>query len=77
MLENQKGEYYFNQMKCSQKMKFKRNFIEYQKRTYQKTFDSIMSQKFPTFEAFVKSSFIFSDTKEVFSYWNHLANKII
>ena len=55
MLENQKGEYYFNQMKCSQKMKFKRNFIEYQKRTYQKSFDSIMSQKFPTFEAFIIS----------------------
>ena len=24
MLENQTGEYYFKQMKCSQKMKFKR-----------------------------------------------------
>lgn len=84
MLENQKGEYYFKQMNCSQKMKFKRNFIEYQKRTYQKSFDSIqksfdsiMFQKFPTFEAFVKSSFIFLDTKEGFGYWNHLANKII
>ena len=77
MLENQTGEYYFKQMKCSQKMKFKRNFIEDQKRTYQKSFDSIMSQKFPTFEVFVKSSFIFLDTKEGFGYWNHLANKII
>ena len=77
MLKNQTGEYYFKQMKCSQKMKFKRNFIKYQKRTYQKSFDSIMSQKFPTFETFVKSSFIFLDTKEGFGYWSHLANKII
>ena len=46
MLENQTGEYYFKQMKCSQKMKFKRNFIEYQKRTYHKSFDSIMYQQF-------------------------------
>ena len=36
-----------------------------------------MSQKFPAFEAFVKSSFIFLDTKEGFGYWNHIANKII
>lgn len=77
MLENQKGEYYFKQMNCSQKMKFKRNFIEYQKRTYQKSFDFIMSQKFPTFKYFLKSSFIFSDTKEGFCYWNYLTNKII
>lgn len=77
MLENQKGEYYFKQMNCSQKIKFKRNFIEYQKETYHKTFDFIMLQKFPTFEAFVKSSFIFLNTKEGFGYWNYLANKII
>ena len=77
MLENQTVEYYFKQMNCSQKMKFKRNFIEYQKRTYQKSFDFIMSQKLPNFEAFVKSSFIFSDTKEGFCYWNYLTNKII
>ena len=77
MLKNQTGKYYFKQMKCSQKMKFKRNFIEYQKRFLLKNFDSIMSQKFPTFEAFVKSSFIFSDTKEGFCYWNYLTNKII
>ena len=76
MLENQTGEYYFNQMKCSQKMKFKRNFIEYQKRTYQRTFDSIMSQKFNLFEIFVKSSFIFSDTKEGFQYWIYLIKEI-
>ena len=76
MLENQTGEYYFKQMKCSQKMKFKRNFIEYQKRTYQKTFDSIMSQKFIVFEFFVKSSFIFSDTKEGFQYWIYLIKEI-
>lgn len=76
MLENQTGEYYFKQMKCSQKMKFKRNFIEYQKRTYQKTFNSIMSQKFNLFEIFVKSSFIFLDTKEGFQYWIYLIKEI-
>lgn len=27
MLENQTGEYYFKQMKCSQKIKFKRNLL--------------------------------------------------
>lgn len=76
MLENQTGEYYFKQMKCSQKMKFKRNFIEYQKGTYQKTFDSIMAQKFNLFEIFIKSSFIFLDTKEGFQYWIQLIKEI-
>ena len=76
MLENQTGEYYFKQMKCSQKMKFKRNFIEYQKRTDQKTFDSIMSRKFNLFENFVKSFFIFLYTKEGHEYWLDVIKKI-
>ena len=76
MLENQTGEYYFKQMKCSQRIKFKRNFIEYQKRTGLKSFNSIMSQNFLDFENFVLSSFVFSDTKEGHEYWFSVIAKI-
>lgn len=76
MLENQTGEYYFKQMKCSQKMKFKRNFIEYQEKTALENFNSIMVQNFLDFETFVLSSFIFSDTKEGDEYWFSVIAKI-
>ena len=76
MLENQTGEYYFKQMKCSQKMKFKRNFIEYQKKRALENFNSIMVQNFLDFETFVLSSFIFSDTKEGYEYWFSIIAKI-
>ena len=76
MLENQTGEYYFKQMKCSQKIKFKRDFIEYQKKTGQISFNSIMLQNFLNFETFAMSSFVFSNTKEGHEYWFSIIAKI-
>ena len=75
MLENQTGEYYFKQMKCSQKIKFKKNLIKYLPR-FSLNFNSTMLQKFQNFENFVLSSFIFSETKEGSEYWFNLITKI-
>ena len=75
MLENQTGEYYFKQMKCSQKIKFKKNLIKYLPR-FSLNFNSIMLRKFQNFENFVLSSFIFSETKEGNEYWFNLITKI-
>ena len=75
MLENQTGEYYFKQMKCSQRIKFKRNLIKYQSR-FSENFNSYMLEKFQDFEIFISCSFIFSETKEGFRYWDDLIKKI-
>ena len=75
MLENQTGEYYFKQMKCSQKMKFKRNLIKYRSR-FSESFNSFMLQKFQDFEIFSLSSFTFSETKEKHEYWLDVIKKI-
>ena len=73
--ENQTGEYYFRQMKCSQKIKFKKNLIEYQSR-FSENFNFIMLQKFQDFEIFVTCSFIFSETKEKNKYWFNVIKEI-
>ena len=75
MLENQTGEYYFKQMKCSQKIKFKRNLIKYLPR-FSLNFNSIMLRNFRNFRNFVLSSFILSETKEGSEYWLNIITKI-
>lgn len=75
MLENQTGEYYFKQMKCSQRIKFKRNLIKYRFR-FSENFNSYMLEKFQDFKIFVSCSFIFSETKEGFRYWDDLIKEI-
>ena len=75
MLKNQTGEYYFKQMKCSQKIKFKRNLIKYLPR-FSLNFNSIMLRNFRNFRNFVLSSFILSETKEGSEYWLNIITKI-
>ena len=75
MLENQTGEYYFKQMKYSQRIKFKKNLIKYQSR-FSENFNSIMIEKFQNFEIFVSCFFIFSKTKEGNNYWFNIIKEI-
>ena len=74
MLENQTGEFYFKQMKCSQRIKFVRNFISYTKNKNSKY--NFMKEKYFDFYSFLSSAFIFSSTKEGYNYWFTIINKI-
>ena len=68
MLENQTGEYYFKQMKCSQKIKFKRNLLN--KYPFPKVF---FREKYSSFENMVCAAFVWDETKQGYVYWYNVS----
>ena len=72
--ENQTGEFYFRQMKCSQRIKFVRNFISYTKNKNSKY--DFMKEEYFDFYSFACSSFVFCYTKEGHRYWYDIIYEI-
>ena len=68
MLENQTGEYYFKQMKCSQKIKFKRNLLN--KFSYSKHF---FRENHSSFENMIYAAFVWDETKQGYVYWYNVS----